>query len=100
MKYIKTYENFKEMYKIDPNKEVVIRDENLYRISNRTKFKFNSDIDRINRFKGRVAKMTYNQDDFFTTLYFDDETFRDVPAYTLINKEEYELNNSTIKYNL
>lgn len=34
MKYLKKYDNYKEIYDIDPNKEVVIQDKYLSKINN------------------------------------------------------------------
>lgn len=103
MKYLKIYENFKELYDVDPNEEVVIKDEYLRRLDDITKVWGKNRTDkeeRIKLFKGRPAKMKYNNDDFFTTLYFNDETFQSVPAYMLINKDKYEMEKSIKKYNL
>lgn len=105
MKYIKIYEKFREIYKIDPNKEVIIRDKYLPEVPNIGKSNF-SDKDlpnkdeRIEKFRGRAGKMKYNNDDFFARLDFGDEVFNDIPVHMLINKDQYELEKNMKKYNL
>lgn len=105
MKYIKIYENWKEFYKIDPNKEVVILDEYLPKVTNIGKSAF-SDKDlpdkdeRIEKFRGRAGKMTYNHnDDFFSKVDFGDEVFN-IPVYMLAHKDKYEVDKNIKKFNL
>lgn len=107
MKHIKTYETiFREIYKIDPNKEVVIRDKDLSKVRNIGKSSFwtNKDLPdkdkRIEKFRGRAGKMTYNDDDFFAKVDFGDEVFNNIPVHMLIHKDQYELEKNMKKYNL
>jgi hypothetical protein len=106
MKHIKAYENFREIYKINPNKEVVILDEYLSKVANIGKSAF-SDKDlpdkdqRIEEFRGRAGKMTYNYgDDFFARLDFGDEVFNNIPVYMLAHKDKYEVDKNIKKFNL
>ena len=88
MKHLKTYEGFRDIYKINPDKPVVIED------------KYLSKIDSIDKsYKGKPGKMEYHNDEFFCYLIFDDKTIT-IPTYMLIHQDEYEINKSANKYNL
>jgi len=80
-KFNKTHEKFKEIYNVDPNKDVIINDQYIN----------GEDINGkgLKKFKGKLAKMEYNKNDFFATVYFEGETLYNFPVYKLINKETY-----------
>jgi len=90
---IKTYEKFKEIYKLNTEEPVVIRDEYLDKVDS---LKY---VDNVNDYKGKPGKMEYQSDDFFSYLEFDDRTVY-LPSYMLINQKEYETNKAVKKYNL
>jgi hypothetical protein len=104
MKHLKVFEKYKEFYDVDPKKPVVIKDQYLRDVRDVTETLWRNKRDdseeRIKKFRGRPAKMEYQQDDFFTTLYFDDEVFCDVPAHMLINKDKYDIKIAAKKYNI
>jgi hypothetical protein len=120
MRYIKTYERYLEIYDLDPNEEVVIKDEELDKVDfinknfwNKKKFSEKLRKLRQDAFKGVAGKMKSEQDidfdDFFAEVTFnvnltDDENVPPsvqtvkikIPAWQLINKIKYDAN----KYNL
>jgi len=104
MRYIKQFETFKELYKINPDKDVVIRDEYVDSIDFITKsFWSTKDLpdkaERIKKFTGRIGKMKYCKDDFFAIIDYGDDRFQ-LPSYTLINKDQYDYEKAIKSYNL
>ena len=105
---ITIFENFKDIYKIDTDKEVVIKAEYLDKVEFINKNRWsgaNLDLadryERQKKYKGKVCKMKYNyRDDFFCEITFDDGETRTIPVYMLIHKDEYDLLNNMKKYNL
>ena len=91
MKYLKTHETFKEIYGIDPDRSVVILDDKLSSVV--------GEVDSV-KFKGKSAKMKYNDDDFYATLYIGGKTYYNVPVHMLIDKEKYDIEKNVEKYNL
>jgi len=90
MKQIKTFEKFKEVYQIDPDKEVVIKDEYTDKINK----------EKNGSFKGKAGHMEYSKDDdFFSIIRFDNTTFQ-IPTYMLIHKDKYDINKAVGKFNL
>lgn len=102
---IKIFENFKEIYHVDPTQEVVIKDEYIGSCDfiNKKLFidEYRDDyLERRKEFTGKVATMEYEKDDFFSIITFKDGKRFKIPSHMLINKEEYDLLNAMKKYNL
>lgn len=102
---ITLFENFKEIYHVDPTKEVVIKDEWINQCDFINNKRFTDGLrgdylERRKEFTGKVATMEYDKDDFFSNITFKDGQKFKIPSYMLINKEEYDLLNAMKKYNL
>lgn len=111
MKYIKQYENFKEIYNINPGDGVMIKEEYLSKILEywSRPYNFNYDytqdelrLDYLPKlFKDKIGTfVNYNQDDFFGNVKFiindQEHNFMNIPVYMLISEYSYNANKFNI----